>query len=175
MTFLWILTILVALVWVVAFRDTLFLPQEAPKLFQAPISKPVQECRAQACLKCMSGSSWTCANCHQNYFLDKGTCVPIPENNYSPKPQATRLFQALIEQDWPTAVEAIELGADLEVRDNVYGVTPLFFAAMFDNEETVNLMIERKAKTDLTDKNGVHLITWAGYSKNANIIETVVG
>ena len=81
-----------------------------------------------------------------NRFLDEGADVNQTSVSMSP------LLQALKNKRIETARLLVDRGADINYTDNIYGIPPIVYAVLYQDERLVKQMIERGADTNIRTK-----------------------
>ena len=80
------------------------------------------------------------------------------------------LSLAIVQDDYQTVKRFLELGSDIEVRDKTMGMTPLMYAARYNNVPLLKLLIANGAKAKETSK---LRLTAVQYAKHANATDAV--
>lgn len=68
---------------------------------------------------------------------------------------------AVAQSDIETVIKFLEFGADIEVKTEVNGMTPLMYAARYNNVEMINLLINNGADVNATSKLGYTAFQYA--------------
>jgi len=84
------------------------------------------------------------------------------------RPNGTPLCYAIIKGDVDVVKKFIEYGAD--VNETARGITPLMYAAHYNQTEIVNLLLKNGARLDTKDERGK---TAFDYAKEANATEAM--
>jgi len=85
----------------------------------------------------------------------------VMENTMKPKEANGRLLAAARSGDIVAAKEALDAGADVNVREGILQLTPLDTAAMDGRPAIVTLLLERGADPNAPGKHGVAPLHWA--------------
>lgn len=90
-------------------------------------------------------------------LLDRGA---DPNERYSRGNGETALHLALIFGNFSLVKQLVEKGAELETADNA-GVTPLMYAARYNDTPAIMLLIDEGVCLDTKDNKGATALTWA--------------
>ena len=108
-----------------------------------------------------------------------GGCRPQNEAAPNPKPESAAKAQSA---DWMTAVKQgdaakvkmlLDSGADIEARDPADGRTALMFAALQRRNALVDLLLQRGAKIETQDDEGVTALMWAAFGNNPDAVRAL--
>lgn len=80
------------------------------------------------------------------------------------------LILAVAENDYRTVKRFLELGSDIEVREKIMGMTPIMYAARYNNVELLELLIANEANVEETSKLGYNALKYAEMSKATEAI-----
>jgi ankyrin repeat protein len=85
-------------------------------------------------------------------------------NNVAP------LSLAVAQNDYQTVKRFLELGSDIEVKDKTMGMTPIMYAARYNNVELLELLVAKGADAEEISKIGY---TALDYAKTSNATDAV--
>ncbi|MGB5666272.1 MAG: ankyrin repeat domain-containing protein [Maribacter sp.] len=104
------------------------------------------------------------ANANSNPTDNKVRSIKRTTNNVAP------ISLAVAENDYRTVKKFIELGSDIEVKDKTMGMTPIMYAARYNNVELLQLLVANGANLREKSKLG---LTATEYAELSNAHEAV--
>ena len=81
------------------------------------------------------------------------------------------LSLAIVQDDYQTVKRFLELGSDIEVKDKTMGMTPLMYAARYNNVSLLKLLIANGANRDETSKLKLTALQYAEHSNATDAID----
>jgi len=84
--------------------------------------------------------------------------INLTTKNVSP------LSLAIVQNDYQTVKRFLELGSDVEVKDKTMGMTPIMYAARYNNVQLLKLLVTNGAKLNEKSKLGLTAIQYAKLS-----------
>ena len=71
---------------------------------------------------------------------------------------------AVAQNDYQTVKRFLELGSDIEVKDKTVGMTPIMYAARYNNVKLLQLLVENGADSNEKSKIGLTALEYAKLS-----------
>jgi len=103
-------------------------------------------------------------NANSNPSDNKVRSIQRTTNNVAP------ISLAVAQNDYSTVKKFIELGSDIEVKDKTMGMTPIMYAARYNNVELLQLLVANGANLREKSKLG---FTATEYAELSNAHEAV--
>ena len=102
---------------------------------------------------------------HANVFNnDKPRTIKTTSSNVAP------LSLAVAENDYNTVKRFLELGADIEVKEKTMGMTPLMYAARYNNVQLLELLVANGANVEEVSKMGFTALKYAEMSNATDAV-----
>ncbi len=105
-----------------------------------------------------------------SYIIMIGIIVLLLQSSCS-KPQLSR---AVINYDYGRVQYLVDLGADINIRDEYYYRTPLIYAAYYRNRIILEYLIEHDAELNHQDKDGWTALIFAAYYNDLHNVKALV-
>ncbi|MGB7393515.1 MAG: ankyrin repeat domain-containing protein [Pricia sp.] len=81
------------------------------------------------------------------------------------------LSLAIVQNDYRTVQRFLELGCNIEVRDKTMGMTPLMYAARYNNVPLLKLLVAKGASVGEISKLKLTALQYAEYANAADAVE----